>query len=141
MHFLPNGPTDTQCTATNTSENIIADIIATRPPEEVVEPTGRNSFAIPPNAHDTEKGLSAEVASTSDDSEYPSPTAEEKTTLRKVPGNLNMVAYALCLVEFAERASYYGSQTLFSNFVEFPLPKGKGKENPLHGVRKYINDG
>jgi dipeptide/tripeptide permease len=50
-----------------------------------------------------------------------------------------MVAYALCLVEFAERASYYGSQTLFSNFVEFPLPKGKGKKGPLRCIRGYIN--
>ncbi|QKX58072.1 uncharacterized protein TRUGW13939_05193 [Talaromyces rugulosus] len=124
--------------ATNTGENIIADIIATRPPEEVVEPTGRNSFAIPPHhAQDTEKGLSAAVTSASDDSEYPSPTQEEKTTLRKVPGNLNMIAYALCLVEFAERASYYGSQTLFSNFVEFGLPKGgNGAGAPPKGTQE-----
>jgi hypothetical protein len=126
--FLPNELADTHCTATNTGENIIADIIATRPPAEVVEPTGRNSFAIPPHhAQDTEKGLSTAITSASDDSEHPSPTQEEKATLRKVPGNLNMIAYALCLVEFAERASYYGSQTLFSNFVEFGLPKGKPK--------------
>lgn len=30
----------------------------------------------------------------------------------------------LCAVEFAERASYYGVQTVFSNFMQYPLPKG-----------------
>jgi hypothetical protein len=28
------------------------------------------------------------------------------------------------VVEFAERASYYGVKTVFSNFMQFPLPKG-----------------
>lgn len=36
------------------------------------------------------------------------PTEEEKETLRKVPGRLPIVAYYICAVEFAERASYYG---------------------------------
>lgn len=30
----------------------------------------------------------------------------------------------MCLVEFAERASYYGSQGPFRNFVNRPLPPG-----------------
>ncbi|EMC98976.1 hypothetical protein BAUCODRAFT_120266 [Baudoinia panamericana UAMH 10762] len=30
----------------------------------------------------------------------------------------------LCIVEFAERASYYGVQTIFANFMQFPLPPG-----------------
>jgi dipeptide/tripeptide permease len=28
------------------------------------------------------------------------------------------------VVEFAERASYYGVKTVFSNFMQFPLPEG-----------------
>lgn len=30
----------------------------------------------------------------------------------------------MCLVEFAERASYYGTSTPFNNFLNNPLPKG-----------------
>jgi dipeptide/tripeptide permease len=51
------------------------------------------------------------------------PTEEEKRTLRKVAGSIPMVAYWLCAVEFAERASYYGVQPLFGNFVKNKLPK------------------
>ncbi|KAJ5896758.1 uncharacterized protein N7473_006157 [Penicillium subrubescens] len=65
-----------------------------------------------------------EASTDSSDDGYEFPTEEETETLRKVPGNLPLVAFALCLVEFAERASYYGAKTVFSNFVEFPLPKG-----------------
>lgn len=36
-----------------------------------------------------------------------------------------MSAYVLCAVEFAERASYYGVNQVFSNFMEYDLPKGK----------------
>ncbi|TLD18962.1 hypothetical protein E2P81_ATG01690 [Venturia nashicola] len=45
------------------------------------------------------------------------PTEGEKNSLRKVAGKIPTVAYWLCAVEFAERASYYGVQGL-------PLPKG-----------------
>jgi hypothetical protein len=59
------------------------------------------------------------------DAQYPAPTEEESQTLRKVAGSLPLVSFALCLVEFAERASYYGAKTVFSNFIQFPLPEGK----------------
>lgn len=36
------------------------------------------------------------------------PTDEELATLRRVPGKIPTVAYLLCIVEFCERASYYG---------------------------------
>ncbi|KAH8696408.1 putative MFS peptide transporter [Talaromyces proteolyticus] len=101
-------------------------------PLEVVEPTGRNSFDIPPHdLRDPEKASDTNVAATSDaSSEYPIPTEEERQTLRKVPGNLSVIAYALCLVEFAERASYYGSQT-------FPLPEsGNGAGAPPRGSQE-----
>jgi hypothetical protein len=79
-------------------------------------------------ASGNEKKLEAvdrEVLTDSSDDEYEFPTEEESQSLRKVAGNLPLVAFALCLVEFAERASYYGAKTVFSNFIEFPLPKGK----------------
>lgn len=59
------------------------------------------------------------------DQDYPGkPTEEELATLRRVPGKVPTVAYFLCAIEFCERASYYGCQGLFSNFVNRPLPEG-----------------
>lgn len=52
------------------------------------------------------------------------PTDEERATLQKVSDNIPIVSYALCFVEFAERASYYGVRSVFSNFLQFGLPKG-----------------
>ncbi|WRT68168.1 uncharacterized protein IL334_005143 [Kwoniella shivajii] len=52
------------------------------------------------------------------------PTEEEYRTLRKVPAPIHWAAILLCVVEIAERASYYGSKKPFANFVRGPLPKG-----------------
>jgi hypothetical protein len=66
----------------------------------------------------------SEVAGNQSANEYPLPTERERQTLRRVAGTLPLVSFSLCLVEFAERASYYGSKTVFSNFIQFPLPEG-----------------
>lgn len=43
----------------------------------------------------------------------------------------------LCWVEFAERASYYGVQTIFSNFMQYPLPPGgNGAGAPPRGTQE-----
>jgi hypothetical protein len=47
----------------------------------------------------------------STDDEYQEPTEEELKSLRKVAGSIPWISYALCVVEFAERASYYGQRT------------------------------
>lgn len=47
-----------------------------------------------------------------DGNEGSHPTEEEQKTLRKVAGKIPSIAYWLCAVEFAERASYYGVQGL-----------------------------
>lgn len=39
------------------------------------------------------------------------PTDQELATLRRVPGKIPTVAYLLCVVEFCERASYYGKSS------------------------------
>lgn len=107
-------------------------MIATRPPAEVVEQlAARDSLHLP---HQTEKSATANLASSEDDDyhEFPLPTQEEKSSLRKVSGDLSMIAFALCLVEFAERASYYGAQNVYANFVEFPLPAGRTLLRPLY---------
>ncbi len=52
------------------------------------------------------------------------PTEEDLATLRRVPAGISAVAYLICIVEFCERASYYGVQPLMSNFVNRPMPRG-----------------
>ncbi|PQE26084.1 oligopeptide transporter protein [Rutstroemia sp. NJR-2017a BBW] len=65
------------------------------------------------------------------------PTEEEKRTLRRVPGKLPTIAYWICAVEFAERASYYGCNGLFSNYVNRPLPAGgSGTGAPPRGTQQ-----
>lgn len=65
------------------------------------------------------------------------PTEEEKKTLRKVAGKLPSVTYLICAVEFAERASYYGCNGLFNNFVNRPLPVGgDGYGAPPRGTQQ-----
>ena len=65
------------------------------------------------------------------------PTEEEKSTLRRVPGSLPVIAYGICAVEFAERGSYYGISTLISNFVNRPMPVGgNGYGAPPRGTQQ-----
>ncbi|KAK2020986.1 POT family protein [Colletotrichum zoysiae] len=59
-----------------------------------------------------------------DDESYPVPTEEERSTLRKVADTIPFTAWSLCLVEMAERASYYGVKAAFNNYLQFPLPEG-----------------
>ncbi|OCF43946.1 POT family proton-dependent oligopeptide transporter [Kwoniella heveanensis CBS 569] len=69
----------------------------------------------------------AEVTAASSALEYvdeQEPTDEEYSTLRKVPGKIKWVTIAMCLIELAERASYYGCSGVVKNFVNRPLPKG-----------------
>jgi dipeptide/tripeptide permease len=72
------------------------------------------------------------------DSDYDGkPSEEEMATLRRVPGGMPRVAYLLCLVEFCERASFYGCQGLFSNYVNRPLPlNGNGYGSPPPGTQQ-----
>ena len=65
------------------------------------------------------------------------PTEEERHSLRRVPGSLPTIAYVICAVEFAERASYYGVQPLISNFVNRKLPVGgNGWGAPPRGTQQ-----
>ena len=117
--------------------------MATRPPKDVVEPHGSNTFALSDGAaYQPERHLSvydakileARRPSVADAEAYPAPTDEERSSLRKVADSIPKVAYWLCAVEFAERASYYGVQTVFSNFTEFPLPNGQQPQIPPIGT-------
>lgn len=123
-------------------------MIATNVPSDVAHPHGRNVFAMDDGVatHEShpEKRLSVDVKdiessgdrtqSVIDNEMYPQPTPEEAATLRKVADRIPLVAYSLCIVELAERASYYGVQTIFSNFMQFPLPAGgNGAGSPPRG--------
>ncbi|EHK97659.1 putative Peptide transporter PTR2 [Glarea lozoyensis 74030] len=65
------------------------------------------------------------------------PTDEELHTLRRVAGHVPITAYGLCVVEFAERASFIGVKQVFSNFVNRPLPVGgNGAGAPPRGTQQ-----
>ncbi|KAK9427174.1 peptide transporter PTR2 [Lipomyces doorenjongii] len=115
--------------ATHLAEGTLGDVSATC-----------NSFAVPRDPkHDPEKAITTTTASVTDDDDdkYPAPTEEERKALRKVPASLPVIAWAVCLVELAERASYYGASSVFSNFIEFPLPQGgNGAGAPPRGTQE-----
>ncbi len=68
---------------------------------------------------------------------YPEPTAEDYTTLPKVLGHAPYATYLVCLVEFAERASYYGVKDRLNNFIQLKLPKGgNGAGAPPKGTQQ-----
>jgi len=65
------------------------------------------------------------------------PTDEELAILPRVAGIMPWTAYLLCGVEFAERASYYGCNQVFKNFIRGPLPEGgNGAGAPPRGSQK-----
>ena len=121
-------------------------MFATSVPEAVAEPHGRSSFApveeIGHPIHDKELNDYQDVNTVSssdgyDETRYPRPTEEERTTLRKVADSIPALSYTLCVVEFAERASYYGVINIWSNFMQFPLPKGgNGAGAPPRGTQE-----
>lgn len=114
-------------------EHVVTEIFTTTVPQEVLDPHKRNSFAVADGTATDEKRLSvigfepeAERSQSVIDADlYPPPTEEDRATLRKVADSIPPISFSLCIVEFAERASYYGCQTIFSNFMQYPLPKGK----------------
>lgn len=52
------------------------------------------------------------------------PTEEEMETLRHIADHINWSTYLIAFVEMAERFSFYGATTVFTNFIQQPLPKG-----------------
>lgn len=132
--------------AANNNNPLDPSVFATSVPEAVAEPQGRSSYApieeVGAPIHSKEIGQDHDVEAVAtgeriDDSAYTLPTEEERTSLRKVADRIPMVSFALCCVEFAERASYYGVTTVFSNFMQFPLPKGgNGAGAPPRGTEE-----
>jgi dipeptide/tripeptide permease len=48
-----------------------------------------------------------------------------------------MVAIGMCLIEFAERASYYGVKYPFNNFINNPLPDGSTTGQWTHVIVSF----
>ncbi|CAH6720420.1 peptide transporter Ptr2p [[Candida] jaroonii] len=61
------------------------------------------------------------------------PTKQESQSLRRILGRAPYQAYLICLVELAERASYYSTTGLLSNFIQRPLPEGSTTGAPQRG--------
>ena len=66
---------------------------------------------------DTDKVVVSAAAELDDED---TPSEGEMSTLRKISAPLPWVGVAMCLIEFAERASYYGSKGPFNNFSGSP---------------------
>ncbi|KAL1745382.1 POT family-domain-containing protein [Schizophyllum fasciatum] len=76
------------------------------------------------------------VAITEADEDGRAPTPEEKVTLRHVSAPIPWSSYVVCVVELAERASYYGVSGVFTNFIQRPLPAGgNGAGAPAPGTQ------
>lgn len=100
------------------------EITDTRPPGDLTNTPSSSSLQEQKALCEHEQEVSSDT-----NEACPPPTAEESQTLRRVAGSLPLVSFSLCLVEFAERASYYGANTVFANFTQFPLPKGRPSLN------------
>ncbi|ETS74395.1 hypothetical protein PFICI_14261 [Pestalotiopsis fici W106-1] len=88
-----------------------------------------NNTSTAPSFHDDAQAESQTVSASYathiiDPADYPEPTQEERSTLRKVHDSIPVIAWSLCFVEMAERASYYGVKAAFNNYLQFPLPEG-----------------
>jgi hypothetical protein len=105
-----------------------------RPPDEQVSPTieevkgfaveKHNSLA---SNNELEPAMFGKTGNAAVDRRPP--TASERKTLRHVHGTIPWIAFVLCVVEFAERASYYGATQVFNNFMQYPLPPGKPSDD------------
>lgn len=59
------------------------------------------------------------------------PTQHESANLRRILGRASYASYLICLVELAERASYYSVSGVLANFIQRPLPEGSKTGAPL----------
>ncbi|KAI5889083.1 PTR2-domain-containing protein [Schizophyllum commune H4-8] len=103
--------------------------------EGVIVPTEHHANA---SAEDIKKdhNILHTVAVTEADNDGRAPTDEEKATLRHVSAPILWSSYVVCVVELAERASYYGVSGVFTNFIQRPLPAGgNGAGAPAAGTQ------
>lgn len=84
-----------------------------------------HATAVEPRLHDHDRKDMAggvepvsEPLSRAETADGDEPTAEEKTTLRKVSDKLPWSAFLVCVVELCERFTYYGLSGPFQNYIE-----------------------
>lgn len=115
---------------------LVNDVVTTGN-EETIDPARKGSIVDVDQKAVAEEGVGVYLSDVDETSLGPTPTEDEYQTLRKVAGKMPAVAYTICAVEFAERASYYGVAQIFSNFIQFPLPAGgNGAGAPPFGSQK-----
>ncbi|KAH3682450.1 hypothetical protein WICPIJ_006592 [Wickerhamomyces pijperi] len=72
--------------------------------------------------------------------QFPEPTQEDYAILKSKKGSLGFVLFLTCIIEAAERASFYGVKDRINNFVQLPLPAGgNGVGAPPKGTQ--LNSG
>lgn len=131
---------DEEKAAGQVGRDVKNSVITTQAVDEVAHPRGKNSSDLEDGTaaqdHRDAKNATFDVEDVGGREIYPTPTAEETDTLRKVSDTIPKTAWLLCIVEFSERASYYGVKTVFSNFMQFPLPEGgNGAGAPARGTQ------
>lgn len=66
------------------------------------------------------------------------PTQEESDSLRRIIGEIPVSCYLICLVELAERGSYYSVSEVLTNFIQRPLPEGSNTGAPLSNTLSQV---
>lgn len=119
------------CPCTKQKRNPTAENVVGLNVQKVVEPDADQGVHDAEKAHHAQTFASQESTEEGghghallDDEAYPPPTEEERKTLRKVYDSIPIASWSLCVVEMAERASYYGVKAVFNNYMQFPLPEG-----------------
>jgi len=115
-------------------------------PELAIPSTGKdipsmeNEAAIDTtSSSDNEKRNSIALHGTTfDDSEI---SDEDLHTLRRVAGKIPWTTYTIAFVEFCERFSYYGTTTVFVNFIQRPMPPGSNTGAGFEGQSGALDMG
>ncbi|EPE02851.1 pot family protein [Ophiostoma piceae UAMH 11346] len=61
------------------------------------------------------------------------PSPEQLRTLQRVSSKIPFKIYTITFLEFCERFSYYGSVTVLTNFIQWPMPEGSTSGSAPHG--------
>ncbi|KJA16010.1 hypothetical protein HYPSUDRAFT_47842 [Hypholoma sublateritium FD-334 SS-4] len=95
-------------------------------------PYSRHSLSDSIDKHELDDG--------GDSVEYPN--EDEVGSLRRVPDAVPWGAYLIAIVELAERFSFYGTNVVFTNFIQRPLPRGSHTgAGGLHGQAGALGKG
>ncbi len=80
----------------------------------------QNPLILPSANIDLQEYKKQDGSLTGNELEYP--TEDERSTLRRIPEAIPIMAYWVAFCELAERFSYYGTTQVFQNFIMRPRP-------------------